>query len=52
MRMMNIEHGIWNNEVGFWKSSLLHWTFHIRYSAVRFSTSTQIADKFQKKGLN
>jgi hypothetical protein len=36
IRMMNIEQGISNDEVGSRKSSLLHWTFDIRYSAVRF----------------
>jgi len=43
IRMTNIEHGISNHEVRSRKSLFLPWTFYIRYSAVRLSTSTQIA---------
>ena len=51
IRMMNIERGISNHEVGSRKSSLLSWTFYIRYSAVRFSTFTHIAEQQRAKGL-
>jgi hypothetical protein len=51
IQMMNIEQGISNHEIGPRKSSLLHWAFYIRYSAVRVSPSTQIAEKLQTKAL-
>jgi hypothetical protein len=51
MRIMNIEQGISNHEVGSRRSSLLNWTFYIRYSAVRFSSSAQIAGKLHTKDL-
>jgi hypothetical protein len=50
-RMMNIEQGISNFEVSSQKSSLLHSAFYIRYSAVRFLTSTQVTEKLDTKGL-
>jgi hypothetical protein len=47
--MMNIEQGMSNHELGSLNSSLRHWKFDIRNSAVRSSTASQIAEKSQSK---
>jgi hypothetical protein len=47
---MNIEQGISNHEVGPWNSSLLNWTFYIRYSTVLLSTFAQIVEKLHING--